>query len=310
MTRHLAQLNMGRLLAPTDDPRVAEFMAALDRINGLGRRMPGFVWMAAGSGEPGTGNTEAKIEGDPQFVSNLTVWKDAASLEQFVWNTVHRQFYERRAEWFEVLGKMHFVTWWIAPGTARRWTRRWSGWPFGSAMATARRRSAGNGCARRICGRAGAAGRSRLNELPAGSGSSPALTGGCDGGHAPIRHAAISIVVPVPAQAAAGVDRPNASSVGPLQASGPAQAREAEERAAQQEDAGGQRNRCDRVEVDRARSDRAQGEVARLESREQAGRDGARGAALAGALKLQSWSRAKVSGLPLGCDRRCRGRRT
>ena len=40
---HLAELNVGRLLAPTDDPRVAEFMSALDRVNGLGKRMPGFV---------------------------------------------------------------------------------------------------------------------------------------------------------------------------------------------------------------------------------------------------------------------------
>ena len=54
----LAELNIGRLLAPTDDPRVADFMNALDRINGLGKRMPGFVWMMEGSGEPGTGNTE------------------------------------------------------------------------------------------------------------------------------------------------------------------------------------------------------------------------------------------------------------
>lgn len=37
----LAELNVGRLLAPTDDPRVAEFMGALDRINGLGKRLPG-----------------------------------------------------------------------------------------------------------------------------------------------------------------------------------------------------------------------------------------------------------------------------
>jgi hypothetical protein len=112
----LAQLNVGRLMAPTDDPRVAEFMAALDRVNGLGRRMPGFVWMMEGSGEPGTGNTEAKIGGDPQFVANLTVWEDVESLEAFVWNTVHRQFYERRAEWFEVLGKMHFVMWHVEDG--------------------------------------------------------------------------------------------------------------------------------------------------------------------------------------------------
>jgi hypothetical protein len=112
----LAELNIGRLLAPTDDPRVADFMAGLDKINGLGKRMPGFVWMMEGSGEPGTGNTDTAIDGDPQFVSNLTVWNDVASLESFVWKTVHKQFYDRRAEWFEVMGKMHFVMWWVPAG--------------------------------------------------------------------------------------------------------------------------------------------------------------------------------------------------
>ena len=109
MTMHLAELNIGRLVAPTDDPRVKEFMDNLDRINSLGKRMPGFVWMMEGSGEPGTGNTEAKLEGDPQFVSNLTVWKDVECLERFVWGTVHKKFYERREEWFEVM-------WWVPEG--------------------------------------------------------------------------------------------------------------------------------------------------------------------------------------------------
>ncbi|WP_050928114.1 DUF3291 domain-containing protein [Aestuariivita boseongensis] len=113
---HLAELNIGRLRAPTDDPRVAEFMENLDRVNGLGKRMPGFVWMMEGSGEPGTGNTENSIGEDPQFVANLTVWEDAASLETFVWGTIHKQFYERRQEWFEVLGEQHFVMWWIEQG--------------------------------------------------------------------------------------------------------------------------------------------------------------------------------------------------
>ncbi len=113
---HLAELNIGRLLAPTDDPRVAEFMANLDRVNGLGKRMPGFVWMMEGSGEPGTGNTENCIEDDPQLVANLTVWQDVGSLEKFVWGTIHKQFYQRRAEWFEVLGQMHFVMWWVRVG--------------------------------------------------------------------------------------------------------------------------------------------------------------------------------------------------
>lgn len=113
---YLAELNIGRLRSPTNDPRVAEFMNAMDRVNGMGKRMPGFVWMMEGSGAPGTGNTDAKIEGDPQFVSNLTVWENVATLENFVWNTVHRAFYERRQEWFEVLGKMHFVMWWMPVG--------------------------------------------------------------------------------------------------------------------------------------------------------------------------------------------------
>ena len=113
---HLAQLNVGRLAAPTDDPQVAEFMANLDRVNGLGKRMPGFVWMMEGSGEPGTGNTENAIGDDPQFVANLTVWESVEALETFVFGTIHRQFYERRAEWFEVLADQHFVMWWVPDG--------------------------------------------------------------------------------------------------------------------------------------------------------------------------------------------------
>jgi hypothetical protein len=113
---HLAELNIGRLIAPTDDPRVADFMNNLDRINGLGKRMPGFVWMMEGSGEPGTGNTENNIGDDPQMVVNMTVWQDVASLEQFVWNTVHKQFYDRRAEWFEVMKMQDLVMWWVPAG--------------------------------------------------------------------------------------------------------------------------------------------------------------------------------------------------
>lgn len=117
---HLAELNIGRLVAPTDHPRVKAFMDALDLVNVLGKRMPGFVWMMEGSGEPGPkgprGNTDNHIGDDPQFVANLTVWINVESLERFVWGTVHKQFYERRGEWFEALGEMHFVMWRVAPG--------------------------------------------------------------------------------------------------------------------------------------------------------------------------------------------------
>ena len=39
-----AQLNIGRFRYPTDDPRMAEFMDNLDRINALAERSEGFVW--------------------------------------------------------------------------------------------------------------------------------------------------------------------------------------------------------------------------------------------------------------------------
>ncbi|MDW4496892.1 DUF3291 domain-containing protein [Sulfitobacter sp. D35] len=113
---NLAQLNVGQLRHDPDDRRVRDFVMALDRINGLGRRMPGFVWMMQGSGEPNTGNLENPVGDDPRSVANLTVWEDVASLETFVWGTVHKQFYNRRAEWFETLQDMHFVMWWVPEG--------------------------------------------------------------------------------------------------------------------------------------------------------------------------------------------------
>lgn len=112
---HLAELNIGRLLAPTDDPRVAEFMTNLDRINGMGKRMPGFVWMSEGD-DPSAGNTDNHIGDDPQLVFNLTVWEDLASLETFVYRTLHAKFMDRKAEWFEVLDQQHFVMWWVDEG--------------------------------------------------------------------------------------------------------------------------------------------------------------------------------------------------
>ena len=38
------------------------------------------------------------------------------SLEKIVWQTVHRQFHARRAEWFELMGEMHFVMWRVPAG--------------------------------------------------------------------------------------------------------------------------------------------------------------------------------------------------
>jgi len=87
---HLAEFNIGRLLAPKEDPRVADFMNALDAVNGLAERSDGFVWRLMGAGNNATDLPLA--DDDAQLVPNLSVWKDVGTLEHFVWNTVHRRF--------------------------------------------------------------------------------------------------------------------------------------------------------------------------------------------------------------------------
>jgi len=110
---HLAQLNIGRFRFPTDDPRMTEFMDNLDRVNALADRSPGFIWRM----QDDSGNATAiPVTRDPMMAANLSVWTDVESLEKFVWNTVHRRFYERRAAWFGLLEQMHFVMWRVPVG--------------------------------------------------------------------------------------------------------------------------------------------------------------------------------------------------
>jgi hypothetical protein len=40
----IAQVNIGRIKAPLDDPTMSGFMNRLDELNALADRSPGFVW--------------------------------------------------------------------------------------------------------------------------------------------------------------------------------------------------------------------------------------------------------------------------
>ena len=119
---HLAQLNVARARFVLDDPRIAEFMDALDRVNTLAERSPGFVWRL----KDGSGNaTDIAVSDDPQLIANLSVWETPEQLEHFVWNTVHKQFYRKKGNWFAPMSTPHFVMWWISgrvPTSRRRWS--------------------------------------------------------------------------------------------------------------------------------------------------------------------------------------------
>lgn len=104
---NLAQFNIARARWPQDDPRLAEFIANIPRMNALARRSPGFVWLL---------DHRATILGDPQMTWTLSVWESPEALAEFAFRTVHRRFFRRREEWFPVLDHAAFALWPIGPG--------------------------------------------------------------------------------------------------------------------------------------------------------------------------------------------------
>lgn len=111
---HLAQLNIARLKYDFEDPRVADFANNLDLVNGIAERSDGFVWRFVDDG--GANAIDARVFDDPAVIVNMSVWQTPEHFEHFVWNTVHKRFYQRRAVWFSIMEKQHFAMWWVEDG--------------------------------------------------------------------------------------------------------------------------------------------------------------------------------------------------
>ena len=113
----LAVLNFGTLKHDWDDPRIAPFQEALDRVNAIGKRSPGFVWMLEAPEMEAAQTDSAGPFGDnPRTASTLSVWRDAGSLMAFVHRTVHARYLARAAEWFEPGDHGHVVMWFVPQG--------------------------------------------------------------------------------------------------------------------------------------------------------------------------------------------------
>jgi hypothetical protein len=98
----IAQLNVARFRTAKDDPANAAFMDVLDHVNALAEAADGFVWRLKGEGNCAT-DLEA-VPGDPDFIVNLSVWRDVPALEAFAYRQAdHRAMLARRAEWFEAM---------------------------------------------------------------------------------------------------------------------------------------------------------------------------------------------------------------
>jgi hypothetical protein len=111
---HIAQINVGRLLYPLDDPRVADFVNNLDPVNALAEASEGFVWRLKDE----TGNaTHISAFADPTILLNMSVWTTPEALYEFAYRTAHRRFVQRRKEWFELFGATYLALWWVEEGT-------------------------------------------------------------------------------------------------------------------------------------------------------------------------------------------------
>ncbi len=111
---HVAQLNVGRAVAPMDQPAMAGFVSRLDEINDLSEASPGFVWRLKGDGNSAV---DIHVTDDPQFIVNLTVWASIDALHAFTYRSDHRTVFKRRHDWFERHHSPNMVLWWVPAGT-------------------------------------------------------------------------------------------------------------------------------------------------------------------------------------------------
>lgn len=112
---HLAQFNIGRMVAPKGDARVAEFYDALDEINALAEASPGFVWRMV-DGESNDATSLRPYETDPDMLVNMSLWESRQALFDYVYRSGHMDFVRRRREWFVPLGEVFTVLWWVPIG--------------------------------------------------------------------------------------------------------------------------------------------------------------------------------------------------
>ena len=115
----LAQVNVGRLVAPLDSPLIADFVAALDPVNAMADASPGFVWRL--QTEDGNATAIRAFERDAEgagggILINMSVWESVETLGAWVYGAAHLPVLRRRREWFERMKDAYAALWWIPRG--------------------------------------------------------------------------------------------------------------------------------------------------------------------------------------------------
>lgn len=110
---HLAQVNIGRLRAPMDDPIMEGFRSQLDPVNALADESPGFVWRL----QTDDGNaTSIRPFDDERMAINMSVWESLEALQAFVYKSAHVGPLRDRKQWFEPIEGPVLALWWVPAG--------------------------------------------------------------------------------------------------------------------------------------------------------------------------------------------------
>jgi hypothetical protein len=115
MTRfHLAQVNIGRIRAPLEDPIMEGFRNGLPVINALADATPGFVWRL--QTDRGNAMDIRPFEDDDRMAINMSVWESLEALRAFVYRSDHVMSLRERRQWFEPIEGPILALWWIPAG--------------------------------------------------------------------------------------------------------------------------------------------------------------------------------------------------
>ncbi|MDH5228627.1 MAG: DUF3291 domain-containing protein [Gammaproteobacteria bacterium] len=100
---YIAQMNLVKVLAPLDDPRMADFVDQLDYINQLADDAAGFVWRY---------QDEHDVY-DDDILLNMSVWESIEDLHAYVYQGEHLQVLKQGAKWADKIDGYSTVLWWI-----------------------------------------------------------------------------------------------------------------------------------------------------------------------------------------------------
>ncbi|HKB11562.1 MAG TPA: DUF3291 domain-containing protein, partial [Vicinamibacterales bacterium] len=110
---HLAQVNIGRIRAPLDDPIMKGFVDRLTDLNALADASPGFVWRL--QTDAGNATYFRPYPGDDRVLMNMSVWESVEALRHYAYKTGHAEVLRQRHNWFEPMS-VYLALWWVPPG--------------------------------------------------------------------------------------------------------------------------------------------------------------------------------------------------